>query len=305
MYIGRFAPSPTGPLHFGSLIAALGSYLQARTAGGSWLLRIEDLDQPRVVAGAAEQIVAVLDQLGFEWHGPVEYQSLRQELYAQALHALLSTGRLFYCTCTRSQLAALSEPQAEELRYPGTCRQRIAAIGIPPPSEPHTIRLSMPDSPLRFVDRLHGVQIEDVAATCGDLLLRRRDGIYSYHLAVVVDDAAQGITEVVRGGDLLSSTARQIRLQQALGLPSPRYCHLPLAVDSAGRKLSKSSQSLAVNPQDAVPLLWHALEFLQQNPPLELKSAKLAELWTWSMQHWNIERLQGHARGAAPLQTFP
>lgn len=293
-YIGRFAPSPTGPLHFGSLLAALGSYLQARQAGGEWLIRIDDLDEPRVVPGAAERIVATLDAFGFEWTGAIVYQSRRLHLYAEALERLRISDCLYECSCSRAQIAAAAG-DTEEPRYPGTCRHRVA---------PHHVatawRMRTSAGAVEFIDRIQGVQSQDVASTVGDFVVRRRDGLFAYHLAVVVDDADQGITEVVRGADLLNSTPRQIVLQRALGLMTPDYCHLPLAVDADGRKLSKSEQSQAVDPANATHVLWHALAALGQDPPLALAHAPLREMWSWAIARWTLTPLVGRLSCLAP-----
>jgi len=296
-YIGRFAPSPTGPLHFGSLLAAVGSYLQARTAGGAWLLRIEDLDRPRVVAGADQDIIATLAAFGFQWDGAIEYQSRRLDRYRAALQKLRDDGRIFACTCSRAQIAAWHAQQdsadAEELRYPGTCRERIVTAATTASDVAMRFMVAeQADDTVEFIDRLQGLQRDNVAQTSGDFVVRRRDGIYAYHLAVVVDDALQGVTEVVRGADLLASTPRHLLLQRALGIPCPTYCHLPLALDQDGRKLSKSSQSLAVDPCRASSVLWTALSSLRQSPPEELNGAPLHDLWDWAQGHWSLTPLQ-------------
>ncbi len=303
MYIGRFAPSPSGPLHFGSLIAAVGSYLQARAAKGRWLLRIEDLDRPRVVPGAADRMIEALAAFGFQWDSPIEYQSNRTRLYAEALQALRAQASIYSCLCSRAQIAAWHSRQdgvdSDELRYPGTCRDqhhRIDAIDA-------AIRFVVQDGQVEFTDRIQGLQGHNVGLDGGDFIVRRRDGIFAYHLAVVVDDAAQGITEVVRGADLLDSTPRHILLQRALGLPTPGYCHLPVALDLGGRKLSKSAQSLAIDPSNATTLLWQALVALRQSPPESLKSVTLDELWSWGIRHWSIAPLRRLMTCAAPKPT--
>jgi glutamyl-Q tRNA(Asp) synthetase len=295
-YIGRFAPTPSGPLHFGSLIAAVGSYLQARCADGAWLLRIEDLDRPRCVAGADANIIATLAAYGFEWDGPIERQSRRLPLYRIALEKLLANRQAFYCTCSRSQIAAQIGDESEaEVRYPGTCRGVLSK-----PDAPHCVRFAVPDEPVRFHDRLRGPISELPTATCGDFPILRRDGIFSYHLAVVVDDAQQGITEVARGADLLGSTARQVVLQKALGLATPDYCHLPLALDTRHRKLSKSAQSIAIDTQNPVPVLWQALNFLELAVPPELQRSTLDELWNWAKANWQVDRLADIHHKTAP-----
>jgi glutamyl-Q tRNA(Asp) synthetase len=248
-YRGRFAPSPTGPLHFGSLVAALGSWLLARDAGGEWLVRVEDIDPPREVPGAADDQLRTLTAFGLQSDAPVIRQAERGALYQAALDQLLARGDAFVCHCSRSTLAA--HGGIHRACEPGARRWDPA------------VRLRVPDGAVvRFVDAIQGVVVQDVAREVGDVVLRRADGLWAYQLAVVVDDAAQGITDVVRGADLLDSTPRQILLQRALGLPTPRYAHLPLVVDGEGRKLSKSLSALPVDEADPLPALraaWAAL----------------------------------------------
>jgi glutamyl-Q tRNA(Asp) synthetase len=298
-YRGRFAPSPSGPLHFGSLVAAVGSYLDARAHAGQWLVRIEDLDPPRTRPGAADQILADLEAFGLEWDGPVLRQSSRFDLYAEAVARLGRAGCVRECTCTRSSLARLPENESrptgtgEELFHPAHC---LADPGVPG----HALRLRVPAGPVTFVDRSLGAQAVDVATTVGDFVLRRRDGLYAYQLAVVVDDAAQGITDVVRGCDLLTSSARQVLLQGALGLPGVRYLHLPLAVDERGLKLSKSGDAPAIGRPDGMAgQLVAVLEFLGQSPPDALQRAPMSEVWDWARAHWRIEGFAGCAVRAA------
>jgi len=250
-YRGRFAPSPTGPLHFGSLVAALGSWLMARRANGEWLVRVEDLDPPREVPGAAQRQLRTLQAFGLHGDGPVLHQSARGALYQAALDRLLASGDAFACHCSR---AALAESGGIHRRcVPGARRDDPA------------IRLRVPDGcVIAFDDALHGRVRQDVAAEVGDFVLRRADGPWAYQLAVVVDDAAQGITDVVRGADLLDSTPRQILLQHKLGLPTPRYAHLPLVLDDAGHKLSKSTDALQVDDDAPLPALRRAWKVLGQ-----------------------------------------
>ena len=301
-YCGRFAPSPSGPLHFGSLVAAVGSYLDARAHAGQWLVRIEDLDPPRTRPGAAAKILAELEAYGMESDGPVLQQSSRSDAYAEAIERLARAQRLRYCTCTRSALARLPENQSrptgtgEELFHPREC---LAVDSVQ--SRDPALRLRVPTGVVGFDDRSLGPQSIDVAATTGDFVLRRRDGLYAYQLAVVVDDAAQGITDVVRGCDLLSSTARQVLLQQALGLPPVRYLHLPLAVDDRGLKLSKSDAAPAIGGRGGMAgQLVAVLEFLGQSPPAVLTHAPLREIWGWAREHWRVEGFAGCAARAAP-----
>ena len=243
---GRFAPSPTGPLHLGSLVAALGSYLLAKRAGGRWLVRMEDLDTPRVVPGSAEEILAALRQYGLQWDGEVVWQSQRTMLYERALAALREKGLVYDCACSRAELrSAASAPLGREPIYPGTCRN-----GIAPGRTARAVRFKAPDEVIAFDDLLRGRVEENVARETGDFVVRRADGLFAYQLAVVVDDEEQGVTQVVRGGDLLSSTARQIALQRALGLSTPEYAHLPVVLNDKGEKLGKRDGALPLETLD-------------------------------------------------------
>jgi glutamyl-Q tRNA(Asp) synthetase len=301
LYRGRFAPSPTGPLHFGSLVAAVGSYLSARKERGEWLLRIEDLDPPRVAPGSADQILAALEALGFEWQRPVIYQSGRSEAYLHALEKLKIAGLAFDCTCSRSEIEAAQHAGAatgDELYYPGWCRDGVRA-----PARDAAVRFRTDNSAVSFVDRIQGRIEIDVARDVGDFVVRRRDGLYAYQLAVVVDDADQGITHVVRGADLLNSTPRQILLQQALGVATPEYAHLPVAIDSNGIKLSKSAGAAGIDLRHPGQELWRALHLLRQQPPSELRLVAPSVLWTWAIEHWSPDRLGGTreiSAGSAP-----
>jgi len=276
-------------------VAAVGSFLEARTRGGEWLVRIEDLDPPRERVGAADQILRTLEQLGLLWDGPVLRQSQRGEAYEQALERLSAAGLLRRCCCSRAQLAALAQNQrrspGEELYHPPQC------IATDQDAGPPALRLRVPDHEIVFVDRVQGNERSNVARTVGDFVLKRRDGLYAYQLAVVVDDAAQGITDVVRGADLLSSTARQIMLQQALGLPGVTYMHLPIALGTTGLKLSKSEDAPALSHLAPTTQLVAVLEFLRQGPPVELARAPLAEVWQWASAHWLPGRFAGMKTG--------
>lgn len=302
-YVGRFAPSPSGPLHFGSLVAAVGSYVDARAHQGEWLVRIEDLDPPRVRPGAADDILRTLETLGLHWDRSIMRQSDRSTAYAAALAGLSVRNLLHRCECTRSTLAGLPENQdrepgaADELFHPRRCPA--------PPPDAHAVpgaawRLRVPAGPVSFRDRSVGQQSIDVAATVGEFVLQRRDGLFAYQLAVVVDDADQGITDVVRGCDLLSSTARQILLQQALGLPMVSYLHLPLAVDDRGLKLSKSADAPAAAGRRPAAQLVAVLGFLGQSPPAELATVTAREVLEWAVAHWRIEGFAGRASGTVP-----
>jgi glutamyl-Q tRNA(Asp) synthetase len=260
-YRGRFAPSPTGPLHFGSLVAAVGSYLDAKAHGGAWQLRIEDLDTFREVRGSRRQIVNALKDFGFFWDGEISYQSKRLEAYHAAFEKLQSAGLVYPCACSRKEIADstlhLSALAARSLIYPGTCRD-----GLAPGKTPHSWRIRVPNETIAFEDRLQGRVMQNLARESGDFVLRRGDGIWAYQLAVVVDDAEAGITDVVRGADLQDSTPRQIFLQRALGLPTPTYMHLPVALNEKGEKLSKQTKAKPIVATDAETLLRLAFDFL-------------------------------------------
>jgi|SRR5690349_2709705 len=282
--VARFAPSPTGPLHLGSLLAAVGSYLDARSAGARWLVRMEDLDTPRVVPGCADEMLRMLETFGFEWDGDVLYQSTRRDAYREALAELTTAGRTFHCSCSRKDLAGLDE----ESGYPGTCRSG------PTRSGPTSVRFRVSDAPIHFDDLFQGTQVFDLAS-CGDVVIQRRDGLASYQLAVVVDDAFQKVTRVVRGADLLSSTPWQIDLQRALSLTQPIYGHLPLLLEPDGAKLSKSRRSLALDPSRAVSALFSTLTHLSHTPPPELAHSSIKEVWKWAIRHWDPQALAGKA----------
>ncbi|WP_242464320.1 tRNA glutamyl-Q(34) synthetase GluQRS [Thiococcus pfennigii] len=282
-------------MHFGSLVAALASFLDARRRGGEWLVRIEDLDPPRTVAGAADRQLATLEALGLRWDGPVLYQSTRTAAYAAALDALIARGLVYPCGCSRKEIAAHGLAGLEGPRYPGTCRD-----GLPPGRAPRAWRFATRPGPIDFVDRIQGPRHQDLANAIGDFVVRRADGIHAYQLAVVVDDAWQGITNVVRGADLIDSTPRQIALQQALGLSTPTYAHVPLVVDGAGRKLSKSDAAQPVDPRDPLPALLRAWAFLGQ-APLEPRPASAAELLERAVAGWDIARVPRRPRRLGPL----
>lgn len=294
IYRGRFAPTPSGPLHFGSLIAAVGSYLQARRVGGEWWLRIEDLDPPRVVPGAADAILRTLEAFGFTWDGPVLYQSQRSEAYREALETLRRADAVYRCTCSRREIAARAALGPAGPIYPGTCRS-----GHDPGRSQYSWRLRTAGARIAFVDAVQGPVAMDIEAELGDFVVLRADGVFAYHLALVVDDAASGITHVVRGRDLLACTAPQIYLQRQLGLPQPRYLHLPIAVNTLGQKLSKQTHAPALDAARAVPLLARALAFLGHPPPAEAQDS-LAALWRWARANWDPARIPA-AVAAPPL----
>lgn len=286
LYAGRFAPSPTGPLHFGSLVAAVASHLDARHQGGRWLLRMEDIDKPREQPGAADAILRALEQFALYWDGPVLYQSRRQDIYQDACATLRAAGACFDCACTRREVADSALPGQEGPIYPGTCRR-----GLAPGRFPRALRLRVEDEPIAFVDRLQGAQCQNLAETVGDFVILRADGIVAYQLAVVVDDAEQGVTDVVRGSDLLTSTARQIHLQRLLGLRTPRYLHLPVAIDADGEKLSKQTHAPAVDAGQARSLACAALRFLGQDVPDAAQDMRLDELWRSAAAAWDPQRI--------------
>jgi len=287
-YCGRFAPSPTGPLHLGSLMAAVGSYLEARTRGGRWLLRMEDLDPPREIPGAAGGILRDLTALGFQWDGPVLYQSSRREAYEAALSKLQQDDQVFPCACTRSEIADSAVAGIEGPVYPGICRH-----GLAPGKTGRALRVKVSPGPIGFEDQLQGTIHQDLARDIGDFVVRRADGCHAYQLAVVVDDAWQGVTHVVRGADLLLSTPRQLHLQTLLGYPRPIYMHLPVVVNAAGEKLSKQTHAAPLDLSRPGPTLWQVLHYLRQAPPQSLQSASIDEIWTWARAHWHPEAMQG------------
>jgi glutamyl-Q tRNA(Asp) synthetase len=285
-YRGRFAPSPTGPLHFGSLVAAAGSFLEARCRGGEWLVRMEDLDPPRVVRGAADDILRALEALGLAWDGAVEWQSRRAEIYRAALERLRETGLLYTCACSRREVADSAVAGIEGFVYPGTCRG-----GLPPGREPRALRINTAGQAVHFDDALQGKVGQRLDTEIGDFIVYRADRVFAYQLAVVVDDACQEITHVVRGADLLASTPRQIWLQRLLGYPTPEYLHLPVAVNAAGEKLSKQTGAAPVLAADPLPPLMAALGFLGHPPPPDLARSTARDLWAWAVENWDTRRL--------------
>jgi glutamyl-Q tRNA(Asp) synthetase len=290
---GRFAPAPTGALHTGSLVAAVGSWLMARSAGGRWLLRMDDLDTPRQVAGMADDILRTLEGFGLEWDGEITWQSRNREAYCQAFAQLRQQGWIYPCGCSRKEIAqAASAPHAEDdcLAYPGTCR-----AGMRPGAPVRSWRVRVTDDELCFDDLRRGRVCQNLWQSCGDFALRRGDGEFAYQLAVVVDDALTGVNQVVRGDDLLSSTPRQIHLQRLLGLPQPRYCHLPLVCGPGGAKLSKRdnlvSQQLGGDKDREGVLLRRILTFLGQEPPQGLQGAPCREILRWGVDNFDVARI--------------
>ena len=274
-YIGRFAPTPSGHLHFGSLVAALASYLDARSVGGRWLMRMEDLDPPREEPGAQAAILKALESYGFEWDGEMVRQSDRHDAYAEVVNRLFNHGLAYACTCSRKTLAPYHGI------YPGLCRNAGHD------TKDAAIRLRVPELEYHFIDRVQGEYRQHLGREVGDFVIRRRDGLYAYQLAVVLDDAWQGITDIVRGADLLDSTPRQLYLQELLGLPQPRYLHIPLITQPDGNKLGKSYRSPPLTEDQATPLLLRALRALGHNPGAELAYATPREVLNWGIAHWD------------------
>jgi len=296
-YRGRFAPSPTGPLHFGSLVAAVGSCLDARHHHGEWRVRIEDIDPPREVPGAADGILKTLEAFGLEWDGPVSYQSRHGDRYEAALEQLERLGFLFGCACTRKEIPDSGLPGAGIAVYPGTCRG-----GLPPGRTERSLRVRVDDSTIGVQDRLQGYTRQSLPGEVGDFVVRRADGFIAYQLAVVVDDGAQQISHIVRGADLLDSTPRQVYLQRLLGLPTPDYLHLPVAVNGAGEKLAKQTRAREVSPEHAGRILVDVLRFLHQKLPESSGDATPEELLQWAIAHWDVRSLPAGRTSPSPAQ---
>ena len=296
-YRGRFAPSPTGPLHFGSLVAALASCLDARAHGGVWLLRMEDVDTPRNIPGAAADILRTLEAFGFAWDGPVLYQSTRLAAYEEVLETLKSVGLAYACACSRKEITEWAQREAVDggLVYPGRCRD-----GLAPDQQPRAWRLLVDNREMAFDDRLQGRIVQHLESDVGDFVLRRADGLFAYQLAVAVDDHFQGISDIVRGADLLASTPRQIWLQRCLGYALPRYAHLPVATNPAGEKWSKQTRAPALDVAQAPAELLRALNFLGQAAPVALASASVGEVWQWALAHWSFARIPRTPAISAP-----
>lgn len=288
MYTGRFAPSPSGPLHLGSLLTAVASYLHARRHGGRWLVRIEDVDTGRTQAGAERSILGALQAFGMAWDGEIVYQSRRGEAYTRILDELRQRDLVYPCNCPRKKIAGGV--------YPGHCRQ-----GMSEAREQFALRVRSETAPVMvaFHDEIQGAVQQNIAAEVGDFILKRSDGLFAYQLAVVVDDAWQGVTHVVRGMDLLDNTPRQIYLQHQLNLATPAYAHVPLLVDLNGYKLSKHNRAPAVDPARPLAQVWQVLDFLGQAPPTELLHGTLARLWEWAQFHWDTRKIPARAEIAA------
>lgn len=298
-YRGRFAPSPTGPLHLGSIYTALAGFLHAKTQGGEWLLRIDDLDPYRTLPGAADRIRYTLEACGLYWDGQVMHQTERTNVYHAALDRLLAARLVYPCLCSRKELAlGAGETSAA---YPGFCRGRRLEWRM----GSHALRINTEGTRISFEDRLQGPTAQNLEVEVGDFILYRRDGVYAYHLATVLDDAEQGITEVLRGQDLLDSTPRQIYLQRRLDLPTPGYAHVPILVDRNGRKLSKQTFAPEAAVRNSGALLFQLLVLLKQSPPDELASAGAAEILDWAIPNWDITRLEGIASITVDPSRFP
>lgn len=284
-YRGRFAPSPTGPLHFGSLVSAVASYLQAKSRNGQWLVRMEDIDPPREPAGAADDILRTLETYALYWDESVLYQSARRDAYEEALLHLSQLHRTYPCTCSRKQIReALIRSQNPKNVYPETCR------GIRQTRSPHALRLKTKYQDIHITDAIQGIFSQNIREDVGDYVVKRADGFYAYQLAVVVDDAYQNITEIVRGSDLLDNTPRQVFLQQMLDLPLPQYVHIPIATTN-GDKMSKQTQAPAVGQQNPVQTGVQVLQFLGQTVPDQWKFATVEELWQWAIPRWDLTRV--------------
>ena len=279
-YLGRFAPSPTGPLHFGSLVAAVGSYLDAHAHNGTWLVRMEDVDEPRCSQHHADEILRQLEAHGLQWNGEIIYQSQRKPFYQSALDQLIEHGVAFPCGCTRREIADSTLQGIEGPVYPGTCRNGLHGK----PARAWRVRVN--DTPICFEDRLLGRQCQQLDRDIGDFIVKRADGFFAYQLAVVADDFEQGITHVVRGADLLASTPRQIHLQTLLKYPTPAYLHLPVVTNDVGQKLSKQTLASALDNQLASANLWGALDFLGLKPESELKRTNADDLLAWGIANW-------------------
>jgi len=277
-YVGRFAPSPTGPLHFGSLIAAVASYLQAKSNNGTWLLRIEDIDPPREQPGADQLIIKALEAYGFEWDGPVSYQSRFRAHHETLLRQLMDEGKAYPCSCSRRDLADVRRGPLGAI-YPGWCRNGARSTEV-------AIRVLTDNEAIGFVDGLQGGQSMQLEAESGDFVIKRRDGLIAYHLAVVADDQEQGISEIVRGIDLLDSTPRHIHLQHLLGFDSPDYMHIPVAENADGQKLSKLTGASGIAMLGVRAHLVGALDALGQQPEKALADSSLESIWDWATENW-------------------
>ncbi|MDD5320974.1 MAG: tRNA glutamyl-Q(34) synthetase GluQRS [Methylococcales bacterium] len=272
-YIGRFAPSPTGPLHLGSLYTALASFLQARSRHGKWLLRIDDLDTPRNIKGSADSILKTLDAFGLHWDDSVVYQSQHLGIYDEILDKLAKNKLVYPCSCSRKTLTAI---------YSGLCRNKQS-----PRNSPYSLRIKTDERIISFDDELQGLISHNLALQHGDFILKRKDRIIAYQFAVVIDDDRQQVNHIVRGFDLLESTPRQIYLQKTLGIATPGYMHVPVIIDEQGYKLSKQTRATAVDVRTPEAVIFGLLKLLKQNPPRELQHAPSTEQLNWAIDHWD------------------
>jgi len=278
---GRFAPSPTGPLHYGSLLAAVASYLNVRSQNGTWLVRIDDLDPPREMAGAASNILHTLENFGLHWDRDIVYQSMRLRAYDEALKTLQKKELTYPCSCSRKDIVKRGESV-----YAGHCRN-----GHDKTHQRYATRIKVPQQTLSWFDMIQGPQSASLFQDYGDFIVRRSDGLHAYHLAVVLDDARQGITESIRGADLLPSTPAQIYLQQVLDIKPPQYAHIPVAVNSSGEKLSKQSGATPVSIRDPARTLFKALKDLGQNPPQDLEASSTSDILHWGEENWDLQKI--------------
>lgn len=285
-YRGRFAPSPTGQLHFGSLLTAVASYLEARSHQGDWLIRIEDVDELRNVPGSADEILRTLDRYGFEWDEEVLYQTRRKQAYEEVMQQLIDKELIYRCICSRKDLRENNEMGNQGLAYPGTCESKNHPADLQ-----HALRVRTSDHDIEFTDAVMGFYCQNVKQEIGDFVIRRKDGLFAYQLAVVIDDEFQNITHIVRGVDLLDSTPRQIYLQTQLSYRQPDYAHLPVAVDKNGDKISKHNGFGGIDNKKPVPALFKALQFLGQQPDNGLQHASINTLWQWAMEYWDIKKV--------------
>ncbi len=291
-YRGRFAPSPSGPLHFGSLVTAVGSYLDARSHNGEWLVRIEDLDPPREVPGASRDILMLLEKLGMTWDGEVVYQSRRHDLYRAVLSQLAAQKLTYPCFCSRKEIADSALTGIGGLVYPGTCRYAgTNSRNNDKQRKQSAVRVKTDRRVIAVNDRVQQLRSQQIDTDIGDFVLHRADGVFAYQLAVVADDAEQIITHVVRGADLLDSTPRQVFLQQLLGYATPDYMHLPVVTNARGEKLSKQTFAAPVGQINVLFQLVAALKFLGQNPPDDLPESNLETFWQWAIAHWNAANI--------------
>lgn len=295
-YRGRFAPTPSGDLHLGSLIAALASFLEARSQKGEWLVRIDDVDELRAIPGAADRILQTLDDYGLHWDGSVVHQSQRTETYADALSTLQKKAHCYPCFCSRKSISREAKMGTDGFVYPGNCRTHLSAL--PSNQEKTAIRLLTQEALVVWQDQLCGMQRQDLEHDFGDFVIWRKDGFCAYHLATAVDDAEQKITDVVRGRDLLFSTPRQIFLQDCLGFSHSTYCHLPLVVNGEGKKLSKQTQAPALQAHDASRELVKVLQFLEQMPPPKLEHESVPVVLQWALENWDLKKVSSNRESA-------